>query len=139
MEYADNGDLYQKIQELQRKGGSFQEEEVWSDVHSNHEGPQSLALNESTTPRFEGIWRVSKTANVFLTKTGSVKIGDMNVSKISRGMCETQTGTPYYASPEVWKDQPYDRKSDMAFVGLRLVRDGGIEATIPLGGYGGTV
>jgi len=30
MEYADNGDLYQKIQELQRKGGSFQEEEVWS-------------------------------------------------------------------------------------------------------------
>jgi serine/threonine protein kinase len=20
----------------------------------------------------------------------------------------TQTGTPYYASPEVWKDEPYD-------------------------------
>jgi NIMA (never in mitosis gene a)-related kinase len=25
----------------------------------------------------------------------------------------TQTGTPYYASPEVWKDQPYDSKSDV--------------------------
>jgi hypothetical protein len=28
------------------------------------------------------------------------KLGDMNVSKISeKGMCMTQTGTPYYASP----------------------------------------
>ncbi len=26
------------------------------------------------------------------------------------GMCSTQTGTPYYASPEVWGDKPYDYK-----------------------------
>ncbi len=33
----------------------------------------------------------------------------MNVSKISyEGLCMTRTGTPYYASPEVWKDKPYD-------------------------------
>ena len=33
------------------------------------------------------------------------KIGDMNVSKINKyGLVETQTGTPYYASPEVWQD-----------------------------------
>lgn len=33
----------------------------------------------------------------------------MNVSKINKkGFVETQTGTPYYASPEVWKDNPYD-------------------------------
>ena len=25
----------------------------------------------------------------------------------------TQTGTPYYAAPEVWRDQPYDLKSDI--------------------------
>lgn len=25
-----------------------------------------------------------------------------------RGLCMTQTGTPYYASPEVWRDMPYD-------------------------------
>lgn len=39
-------------------------------------------------------------ANIFLFKDGRVKIGDMNVSKvIKEAMCQTQTGTPYYASP----------------------------------------
>jgi len=28
-------------------------------------------------------------------------------------MLYTQTGTPYYASPEVWQEKPYDNKSDM--------------------------
>lgn len=52
-----------------------------------------------------------KCANVFLFKDGTAKIGDMNVSKIAKtGMLETQTGTPYYASPEVWNENPYDFK-----------------------------
>ena len=29
----------------------------------------------------------------------------------------TQTGTPYYASPEVWKDKPYDNKCDIWALG----------------------
>ena len=33
------------------------------------------------------------------------------------GMAQTQTGTPYYASPEIWKDKPYDYKSDIWSVG----------------------
>ena len=46
-----------------------------------------------------------KSANVFLNRDGSSKLGDLNVSKVAKkGLLYTQTGTPYYASPEVWKD-----------------------------------
>ena len=62
-----------------------------------------------------------KSANVFLSKDGSAKIGDMNVSKVARnGMNYTQTGTPCYASPEVWKDLPYTMKSDIWSLGCVL-------------------
>lgn len=60
-----------------------------------------------------------KSANVFLFKDGTVKIGDMNVSKIAKkGLLHTQTGTPYYASPEVWNDSPYDAK----YAGVNKIR-----------------
>lgn len=62
-----------------------------------------------------------KSANVFLNKDNTVKLGDMNVSKVAKkGLLYTQTGTPYYASPEVWKDQPYDNKSDLWSLGCVL-------------------
>jgi len=62
-----------------------------------------------------------KSANVFLSRNGTVKLGDMNVSKIAKkGLLLTQTGTPYYASPEVWRDQPYDNKSDIWSLGCVL-------------------
>ena len=32
-------------------------------------------------------------------------------------MKNTQTGTPYYASPEVWNNRPYDYKSDIWSLG----------------------
>ncbi len=41
-----------------------------------------------------------KCANVFCTKDGKYKLGDLNVSKVAKkGMARTQTGTPYYTSP----------------------------------------
>jgi NIMA (never in mitosis gene a)-related kinase len=62
-----------------------------------------------------------KSANVFLNKDGTAKLGDMNVSKVAKkGLLYTQTGTPYYASPEVWRDQPYDSKSDIWSLGCVL-------------------
>lgn len=63
-----------------------------------------------------------KSANVFLNKDGSAKIGDMNVSKVAsrEGLNYTQTGTPYYASPEVWRDEPYTFVSDIWSLGCVL-------------------
>ena len=48
-----------------------------------------------------------------------MKVGDLNVSKLARqdGLNYTQAGTPYYASPEVWRDKPYDFKSDVWSIG----------------------
>ena len=55
-------------------------------------------------------------------KNGIVKLGDFNVSIVlGKGMmCNNQTGTPYYASPEVFKDEPYNSKSDMWSLGCIL-------------------
>ena len=67
------------------------------------------------------VHRDIKCANVFLTKDGIVKLGDLNVSKIAKaGIMQTQTGTPYYASPEVWQDKPYDKSSDIWSLGAVL-------------------
>jgi len=61
-----------------------------------------------------------KSANIFLSTSGHVKIGNMNVSKVSDryGMNYTQTGTPFYASPEVWKT---NRTAPRAIYGLLAV------------------
>jgi NIMA (never in mitosis gene a)-related kinase len=62
-----------------------------------------------------------KSANVFMCKNGQVKLGDFNVAKEAKmGLLKTQTGTPYYASPEIWKDEPYGTKSDIWSLGVVL-------------------
>jgi NIMA (never in mitosis gene a)-related kinase len=61
--------------------------------------------------------RDMKSANIFISN-GCYKLGDLNVSKIVKNkLAYTQTGTPYYASPEVWRDEPYDSKSDIWSLG----------------------
>jgi NIMA (never in mitosis gene a)-related kinase len=62
-----------------------------------------------------------KSANIFQNLDGTFKMGDLNVSKIAQnGMLYTQTGTPYYASPEVWQEKPYNNKSDIWSLGCIL-------------------
>ena len=114
MEFADNGDLYQKIVEHKQKKTFFEEIEIWKIFIQLVKGLKSLHdLNI--------LHRDLKSANVFLFKNGQAKLGDLNVSKVAkRGLGYTQTGTPYYASPEVWKDLPYDNKSDIWSLGCVL-------------------
>ena len=63
-----------------------------------------------------------KPANILLSKNDEIaKLGDMNVSIIAKsGLATTQTGTPYYASPEVWMQKPYNGKSDIWSLGCVL-------------------
>ena len=111
MEYADGGDLLQRIQNYQKKGTYMSENFIWSLIAQLANGLKALH-------DLDIVHRDLKSANVFLTKEGGVKLGDMNVSKISKRCLEhTQTGTPYYASPEVWQDMPYDNRSDLWSLG----------------------
>ena len=110
MEYADNGDLLQKITAA-KKTSKIPEQTCWSYLIQMLHGLQALHDRQI-------VHRDIKCANVFLTKDGTVKMGDLNVSKVAkRGLLQTQTGTPYYASPEVWQDKPYDHKSDIWSLG----------------------
>jgi NIMA (never in mitosis gene a)-related kinase len=114
MEYAEDGDLESKIKTHFKNKTYFPENEIWSYLIQMIEGLK--ALHDIKT-----MHRDLKSANVFLMKNGQVKLGDLNVSKVVKmGMLQTQTGTPYYASPEVWADKPYDYKSDIWSVGCVL-------------------
>ena len=107
MEYADKGDLYQKICQFKKMGCLIDEVDVWRIFIQMTKGLKALH-------DLKILHRDLKSANIFLFSDGSAKIGDLNVSKVAhKGLGYTQTGTPYYASPEVWRDEPYDIKSDI--------------------------
>ena len=111
MEYADKGDLYQKIVHFKRKGCFIEEIDAWKILIQMTRGLKSLH-------DLKILHRDLKSANIFLFSDGTAKIGDLNVSKVAkRGLGYTQTGTPYYASPEVWNEKPYDNKSDIWSLG----------------------
>ena len=112
MEYADDGDLQTKIQKMKKEGGMFNESLIWSYSIQMIEGLKALHDKKI-------MHRDLKSANIFLVKEKhQCKLGDMNVSKVIKDkVLFTQTGTPYYASPEVWNDKPYSYKSDLWSIG----------------------
>jgi NIMA (never in mitosis gene a)-related kinase len=115
IEFADNGDLFQGITKHQQNETFFDEQEIWKVFIQVTKGMK--ALHDMRI-----MHRDLKSANVFLNKDSKAKLGDMNVSKLldPNGLNYTQTGTPYYASPEVWRDEPYGIKSDVWSLGCVL-------------------
>ena len=111
MEYADDGDLYTKIKKMKEEKIFFEEKTIWDYTIQIIQGLK--ALHDKNI-----MHRDLKSENIFLTKNYKCKIGDMNVSKVLKEkLLMTQTGTPYYASPEVWMSKPYSFKSDLWSIG----------------------
>ena len=111
MEFAEEGDIENKVKENFKHRLRFKEDTIWEWLIQILEGLKYLHDNKI-------MHRDLKCANIFLTKNGRLKLGDLNVSIIAKmGMAQTQTGTPYYCSPEIWNDRPYDYKSDIWSVG----------------------
>jgi NIMA (never in mitosis gene a)-related kinase len=111
MEYADAGDLLSNITKHKQTKTLISEKDLWDLLIK-------LARALKVLHETNIMHRDLKSANIFLGKEGKVKLGDLNVSKVVKdSLVHTQTGTPYYASPEVWRDEPYDFKSDIWSLG----------------------
>ena len=114
LEYADGGDLQCKISSHKKIKKYFNEKTIWSIFIQMVYGIKELHDRNI-------IHRDLKSANIFLMKNGICKLGDLNVSKVAKsGLLKTQTGTPYFASPEVWSGKPYGLKSDIWSLGCIL-------------------
>lgn len=111
MEFADGGDLMKKVESANKTRVPLKESEIWNCFIQMTFGLKALH-------DLKICHRDLKCANVFVTKSGIIKLGDLNVSKVVKaGLLKTQTGTPYYASPEIWSDKPYSYKSDIWSLG----------------------
>jgi NIMA (never in mitosis gene a)-related kinase 1/4/5 len=115
MEYCGSGDLAMKVERYKKRNQHIDEGVIWKYL-----GEVLRALNHL---HLKGIiHRDVKCANCFLSQDGSVKLGDLNVSKRlnPKGMLMTQIGTPYYMSPEIWNNRPYNAASDMWSLGCMI-------------------
>jgi len=113
-EFANKGDLFQKITYFKQMQKSFEEKDIWNIFIQILQGLKCLHDHNI-------LHRDLKSANIFLFNNNLAKIGDLNVSKVTKnGIGYTQTGTPYYASPEVWNDESYTNKSDIWSLGCVL-------------------
>ena len=64
-----------------------------------------------------------KTQNIFLSRN-IVKVGDLGIARVLESpdaMARTFIGTPYYMSPEIFQNIPYNYKSDIWALGCCVV------------------
>ena len=110
-EFADGGDLAGQIERLTKTRRYLAEELIWTYAIQALEGLahlHSLGI----------LHRDLKPANIMLCLDGTIKLGDLNVSKLAKfSLVKTQIGTPYYMSPEIWNNKPYGDRSDMWALG----------------------
>ncbi|XP_029684564.1 serine/threonine-protein kinase Nek1 isoform X2 [Takifugu rubripes] len=114
MDYCEGGDLFKKINS--QKGVLFSEDQIL-----NWFVQICLALKHVHDRKI--LHRDIKSQNIFLTKNGTVQLGDFGIARVLNSTVElarTWIGTPYYLSPEICENKPYNNKSDIWALGCVL-------------------
>ncbi|XP_010150140.1 PREDICTED: serine/threonine-protein kinase Nek5 [Eurypyga helias] len=115
MEYCDGGDLMRRIN--MQHGVLFDEDQVL-----NWFVQISLGLKHIHDKKI--LHRDVKAQNIFLSNNGKVaKLGDFGIARQLNSTMEfarTCVGTPYYLSPEICENRPYNNKTDIWSLGCVL-------------------
>ena len=115
-EFAQGSDLARKFDQLSLLEQRLPEDTVWSYF-------AQLCLGLQALHGANILHRDLKPANVLLVSDDRLKIGDLGIAKVLNGeepVAKTQCGTPAYFSPELWRNQPYDDRSDVWALGCIL-------------------
>ncbi|XP_053177262.1 serine/threonine-protein kinase Nek1-like [Scomber japonicus] len=117
MDYCEGGDLFEKIRA--QKG---EQEQLFSEEQILDWFVQiCLALKHIHDRKI--LHRDIKPENIFLTKDGTVQLGDFGVARVLNSTGELATtliGTPLYISPEICENKAYNNKSDIWALGCVL-------------------
>ncbi|NXT64992.1 NEK4 kinase, partial [Chaetops frenatus] len=111
MGFCEGGDLYHKLKE--QKGRLLPENQVV-------EWFVQIAMALQYLHEKHILHRDLKTQNIFLTRTNIIKVGDLGIARVLENqydMASTLIGTPYYMSPELFSNKPYNYKSDVWALG----------------------
>ncbi|NXK48973.1 NEK5 kinase, partial [Chauna torquata] len=115
MEYCDGGDLMKRIN--MQHGVLFEEDQILSWFVQI-----SLGLKHIHDRKI--LHRDVKAQNIFLSNNGEVaKLGDFGIARQLNNTMEfayTCVGTPYYLSPEICENRPYNNKTDIWSLGCVL-------------------
>ncbi|NXW19121.1 NEK5 kinase, partial [Circaetus pectoralis] len=115
MEYCDGGDLMKRIN--MQHGVLFDEDQILSWFVQI-----SLGLKHIHDKKI--LHRDLKAQNIFLSNNGKVaKLGDFGIARQLNSTTEfahTCVGTPYYLSPEICENRPYNNKTDIWSLGCVL-------------------
>ncbi|XP_059958667.1 serine/threonine-protein kinase Nek1 isoform X5 [Mesoplodon densirostris] len=114
MDYCEGGDLFKRINA--QKGVLFQEDQILDWFVQI-----CLALKHVHDRKI--LHRDIKSQNIFLTKDGTIQLGDFGIARVLNSTVElvrTCIGTPYYLSPEICENKPYNNKSDIWALGCVL-------------------
>lgn len=116
MNFCEGGDLYTKLKAYSKEGKVLEETQIV-------EWFVQIAMALQYMHERHILHRDLKTQNIFLTKSNIIKVGDLGIARVletSSDMATTLIGTPYYMSPELFSNKPYNQKSDVWALGCCL-------------------